>query len=154
MLCPLYGKGTVMRLWSIHPEYLDTKGLVALWREGLLAQKVLLGNTRGYRNHPQLNRFKSAGNPVGAIASYLRHVAREASRRGYNFDTNKISDKRTQKKLLVSNSQVNYEFAHLIQKLKIRSPDRYEILKDLQSLKTHPIFERYQGDIEEWELQK
>jgi len=30
-----------MRLWSLHPRYLDAKGLVALWREGLLAQKVL-----------------------------------------------------------------------------------------------------------------
>lgn len=37
-----------MRLWSIHPRYLDTKGLVALWRETLLlAQAVLFGNTKG-----------------------------------------------------------------------------------------------------------
>ncbi|WP_368086417.1 pyrimidine dimer DNA glycosylase/endonuclease V [Nitrosomonas sp. Nm34] len=26
-----------MRLWSIHPKYLDAKGLLALWREGLQA---------------------------------------------------------------------------------------------------------------------
>ena len=39
-----------MRLWSLRPKYLDSQGLVALWREGLLAQAVLRGKTRGYRN--------------------------------------------------------------------------------------------------------
>jgi hypothetical protein len=43
-----------MRLWSLHPCHLDAKGLVALWREGLLAQKVQACETNGYRNHPQL----------------------------------------------------------------------------------------------------
>ena len=46
-----------MRLWSLHPKYLDIKGLVACWREGLLARKVLLDQTKGYKNHPQLIRF-------------------------------------------------------------------------------------------------
>jgi hypothetical protein len=32
-----------MRLWSLHPEYLDANGLVALWREALLAQAFLQG---------------------------------------------------------------------------------------------------------------
>ena len=59
-----------MRLWSIHPKYLDARGLVALWREGLLAQKVLKGETRGYINHPQLNRFNSKRDPIGAIGRY------------------------------------------------------------------------------------
>ncbi|MGP1680491.1 MAG: pyrimidine dimer DNA glycosylase/endonuclease V [Giesbergeria sp.] len=36
-----------MRLWSLHPQYLDSKALVALRREGLLAQAVLAGLTRG-----------------------------------------------------------------------------------------------------------
>ena len=69
-----------MRLWSLHPRYLDAKGLVALWREALLAQKVLHGNTKGYRNHPQLTRFKQQQNPLAAIAAYLREVQREAPR--------------------------------------------------------------------------
>ena len=56
-----------MRLWSLHPKYLDARGLVALWREALLAQAVLRGETRGYRHHPQLARFDD----VGAIAQYL-----------------------------------------------------------------------------------
>ena len=50
-----------MRLWSVHPKYLDSKGLVALWREALLAKQVLEGGTKGYRNHPQLDRFKKSG---------------------------------------------------------------------------------------------
>lgn len=48
-----------MRIWSLHPKYLDTKGLVALWRETLLAQHVLSGKTKRYKNHPQLARFKN-----------------------------------------------------------------------------------------------
>lgn len=31
----------------MHPRYLDAKGLVALWREALLVQAVLRGETRG-----------------------------------------------------------------------------------------------------------
>ena len=56
-----------MRLWSIHPRSLDARGLVALWREGLLARKVLRGRTRGYRHHPQLQRFRDLRDPVAAI---------------------------------------------------------------------------------------
>ncbi|WP_343214776.1 pyrimidine dimer DNA glycosylase/endonuclease V, partial [Dokdonella sp.] len=40
-----------MRLWSLHPRYLDPQGLVALWREALLAKAVLRGETRGYTQH-------------------------------------------------------------------------------------------------------
>lgn len=143
-----------MRLWSLHPEYLDTQGLVALWREGLLAQQVLLGNTSGYRHHPQLNRFNASGNPVGAIATYLRQVAKEARRRGYNFDTDKISKKRLQKKLPVSDGQVRYEFEHLLTKLKARSSAWHESLKNVRTVKAHPLFETYHGDIESWEVRK
>ena len=52
-----------MRLWTLHPRYLDARGLVALWREALLAQKVLRGKTRGYRAHPQLQRFREQADP-------------------------------------------------------------------------------------------
>jgi hypothetical protein len=79
-----------MRLWTLHPRYLDPKGLVAAWREALLAQKVLAGATRGYRNHPQLLRFRAAADPPAAIAAFLHGLATEAGRRGYKFDTKKI----------------------------------------------------------------
>ncbi len=82
-----------MRLWTIHPGYLDRKGLVALWREGLLAQSVLLGNTKGYKNYPQLTRFKNTDNPIGAIGNYLSAVVDEADKRGHNFNRDKIINK-------------------------------------------------------------
>lgn len=59
--------GRRVRLWSLHPRYLDTAGLTAGWREALLAQKVLTGVTRGYRHHPQLERFL----PGSALAAEL-----------------------------------------------------------------------------------
>jgi hypothetical protein len=141
-----------MRLWSIHPGYLDSKGLVALWREGLLAQNVLLGNTKGYKNHPQLKRFKNANNPIGAIASYLRCVIDEADKRGYNFNRNKIVNKKNKSKLLVTNGQVEYEFKHLLGKLKERDPDLYKQLKMINRIKVHPMLKKVSGDVEDWEI--
>ncbi len=141
-----------MRLWSIHPGYLDSKGLVALWREGLLAQKVLLGETKGYKNHPQLIRFKQTINPVGAIASYLRWVQAEAENRGYKFDNNKIVNKRLTTNILVTNGQLEYEFQHLLSKLQLRDPNLYRRLKDIKSPKLHPLFKRVKGDVADWEI--
>ena len=71
-----------MRLWSLHPKYLDKLGLLGLWRESLLAQKVLLGKTRGYRNHPQLIRFKRTSDPILYIGTYLYYVYLEGKGRG------------------------------------------------------------------------
>src|SRR6185436_1522217 len=83
-----------MRLWTVHPRYLDAKGLVAAWREALLAQKILAGGTRGYKHHPQLIRFRSHPRPLPAIATFLLGIAQEAQRRGYRFDTCKISPRK------------------------------------------------------------
>ncbi len=80
-----------MRLWSLHPSYLDAVGLVALWREGLLARKVLQGQTKGYIHHPQLFRFRETGNPIHVLDFYLKTVHDESIRRGYNFDLSKDS---------------------------------------------------------------
>lgn len=141
-----------MRLWSIHPSYLDSKGLVALWREGLLAQNVLLGNTKGYKNHPQLQRFKNCPNPLGAIATYLRIVVNEADNRKYNFDKSKIINKRLQSRLKVSKGQIEYEFSHLLRKLKTRDPALHTKLRTVKNIKTHPLFTKIAGDIESWEI--
>ena len=141
-----------MRLWSIHPGYLDTRGLVALWREGLLAQKVLLGQTRGYRNHPQLARFRKTDDPVAAIAGYLRCVADEADTRGYHFQRSKLSDRCSDNRMTVTGGQVEYEFKHLLGKLKTREPARYKELKTVKRVRLHPLFRRVKGAIEEWEV--
>lgn len=79
-----------MRIWSIHPRYLDRQGLLAVWRETLLAQKVLEGQTRGYTHHPQLTRFRATPDPLVAIGSYLSEIVREATQRGYHFDASKV----------------------------------------------------------------
>ena len=140
-----------MRLWSIHPEYLDAKGLVALWREALLAQNVLLGHTKGYKKHPQLKRFKNTGNPVGAIACYLRSIIGEADRRGYNFNRSKIRYKRIRSSIPVTNGQVEYEFKHLLGKLNKRDPDLYNRLKTVKKIKVNQIFKKVRGNVEDWE---
>ena len=80
----------VVRLWTFHPKYLDARGLVALWREGLLARAVLKRQTKGYRHHPQLARFRAHPSPIAAINAYLRMVLVEAEARGYAFDRTKI----------------------------------------------------------------
>ena len=79
-----------MRIWSVHPKYLDSKGLVALWRETLLAKHVLEGKTKGYKNHPQLHRFKASEKPIECINLYLSIVFEEAENRGFHFDKNKF----------------------------------------------------------------
>ncbi|MBU0769634.1 MAG: DNA lyase [Proteobacteria bacterium] len=141
-----------MRLWSIHPCYLDAKGLVALWREGLLAQNVLQGNTKGYTNHPQLRRFKNTNNPIGAIANYLRCVVDEADNRGYNFNGSKIINKRFKGKITITSGQLEYEFKHLLKKLKERNPELYKKLKVVKRIESHPLFKKVSGNVEDWEI--
>ncbi len=143
-----------MRIWTLHPKYLDAKGLVALWRETLLAQKVLLGQTKGYRNHPQLQRFRQTRNPVGAVASYLRTVAAEAQRRGYNFDSSKISSKHYQGRITVTCGQVAYEREHLAHKLNVRDPELCNKLNRSAAVELHPLFDLIDGDVEGWESVK
>src|SRR5690348_4497397 len=111
-----------MRLWTLHPKYLDAKGLVALWREALLAQKVLLGKTKGYRHHPQLIRFQAHAKPAVALAAFLKAVHEEATRRGYAFDGSKIGRCRVVIEIEETDGQLLYEWEHLRQKLKRRAP--------------------------------
>jgi Pyrimidine dimer DNA glycosylase len=141
-----------MRLWSLHPCYLDPKGLVALWREGLLGQAVLNGKTKGYRNHPQLNRFKSIDNPLGIFASYLSYIADEADQRSYNFNRKKIIADKIDCKIPVTEGQLEYEFEHLRNKLKTRDPYLYENFTIVKKITPHPLFKRIKGGIEDWEI--
>src|SRR5271170_808146 len=140
-----------MRLWSLHPSLLDQKGLVALWREALLAQKVLRGLTKGYRSHPQLHRFRETKTPVTTISAYLWAVHDEASRRGYSFDSSKIACKRQPRVLTVTQGQLDFEKGHLKGKLRLRDPKRYRDLRRLQEIPAHPLFAVVAGDVEPWE---
>lgn len=143
-----------MRLWSLHPKYLDSKGLVALWREGLLARKVLIGQTKGYKNHPQLLRFKKHKFPVKAIDTYLFNVYRESELRNYNFNLSKIGNNFTEELVNVTKSQLIYELEHLKSKLKIRDPEKCMELKCVTVPIPNPFFRMVEGDVETWEIQK
>jgi hypothetical protein len=140
-----------MRLWSIHPSFLDQKGLVALWREALLAQKVLLGLTKGYKSHPQLFRFRKRRAPLTAIFSYLWAVHEEATQRGYSFDASKIAGKRRAITIAVTQGQLDFELAHLKKKLRRRAPHRHRDLRDVRQITPHPVFKVVTGAIEPWE---
>jgi hypothetical protein len=140
-----------MRLWTVHPRHLDAKGLVAAWREGLLAQKVLRGETRGYTRHPQLARFRTHPQPLGVIATYLSVLAREATRRGYAFDRSKISAPRFSGKLVETRGQLLFEWRHLKGKLSARAPELYRQCRGLDCPKASPLFRIVEGPVREWE---
>lgn len=140
-----------MRLWTIHPRYLDRMGLLAAWREGLLAKKVLGGGTKGYRNHPQLARFSRSGFPIDLIDVYLGCVADEASRRGYDFDRSKIGPIPKREKIAVQKGQIAYEVWLLGEKLAIRDPGRLPALRADNPPALNDAFRAQPGGIEPWE---
>jgi hypothetical protein len=140
-----------MRIWSLHPKHLDTKGLVALWREALLAKNVLEDKTKGYKNHPQLNRFKTAQNPINAINFYLKSVWIEAKNRNFNFDKSKFEPIEEIKQIDVSIGQINFEKKHLLNKLKIRDKQKYDEFNNELDVDIHPLFNCINGEIELWE---
>lgn len=140
-----------MRLWSLHPAHLDRPGLVALWREALLAQAVLAGRTRGYRHHPQLDRFRECPSPRGALAAYLDVVRQEATVRGYRFDPARLDDvERWDGRLTVTTGQLELERAHLLDKLRVRSPADHAVQLKLE-LRAHPLFAVAEGPVAAWE---
>jgi hypothetical protein len=140
-----------MRLWTLHPKYLDRQGLLAVWREGLLAQAVLRGNTKGYKNHPQLERFKTHPNPLAAIGRYLREVYAEAQKRGYRFNAAKIGSDTTPQVIQTTSGQLEFEIKHLSRKLEARSRTDPERLAGVKNLDPHPLFYVVAGKIEDWE---
>jgi hypothetical protein len=140
-----------MRIWSLHPKYLDAKGLVALWRESLLAKKVLEGKTKGYKYHPQLNRFKNSGDAVSCINQYLTAVYENSLERGYNFNKNKINSEFISTRLTVTDKQMKFEMEHLLKKLEKRDPERFHTMSHIEKIDAHPLFKITDGEIEEWE---
>lgn len=140
-----------MRLWSLHPRYLDSVGLVAVWREGLLARAVLRGKTRGYRHHPQLERFRAHPSARLAIDVYLAGIHAEASARGYAFDRRKIGPLRNVPPIPVTRGQMSHEWEHLMRKLSVRSPALHEKLGAVKRPACHPLFRRRAGPVANWE---
>jgi Pyrimidine dimer DNA glycosylase len=141
-----------MRIWSLHPKYLDAKGLVALWRETLLAKHVLENKTKGYKSHPQLDRFKKAKRPLDVVNQYLSEIYKEASNRNYRFNKNKIDWKFKPGKITVTDKQLEYEVLHLLKKLKARDTAKFEALKTIKNYDTLEMFTVIKGGIEKWEV--
>ncbi len=140
-----------MRIWSIHPSYLDTKGLLAVWREGLLALKVLQGQTKGYTQHPQLLRFKQHPQPIVAITAYLHTVVDEAERRNFSFKREKLEARVLVAPITLTTGQLAYETKHLKTKLLARDLKRHQMYSENDCFEAHPLFKVIPGDIETWE---
>jgi hypothetical protein len=140
-----------MRLWSLHPRCLDRMGLLAVWREGLLAQQVLAGRTTGYRRHPQLVRFRMQPDPLAAIGGYLRPIHAEAVRRGYRFDGSKIRFHGACPKITVTRGQMEFEREHLLRKCRGRNRAWFLHLRRKKRLPPHPLFRVIPGGRADWE---
>ena len=140
-----------MRLWTIHPKYLDPKGLVALWREALLARAVLRGETAGYRHHPQLDRFRAHSTPRTAINAYLAGVLEESQSRDYSFDSGKVGPVRGRIELPATTGQIAHEWRHLLGKLELRSPGLFERSRAITKPQPHPMFRITAGAVAPWE---
>ena len=140
-----------MRLWTLHPKYLDAKGLVAAWREALLAQKVLAGETRGYRSHPQLIRFQAQPDCLAAIAAFLEGIAAESVSRGYHFDSGKIRTRGPARRIPETKGQLMREWAHLGAKLRVRAPALARRLREVAAPEPHPLFRITSGGPRGWE---
>jgi hypothetical protein len=140
-----------LRLWTLHPKYLDRQGLLAVWREGLLAQAVLNGNTKGYKNHPQLERFKHHPDPLRAIGYFLQVVHEEAKERGYKFDGSKVGSTKKPQSIQTTSGQLEYEIEHLLKKFQTRSRPDYQRFVTVKNPEPHPLFHIIPGEIETWE---
>jgi hypothetical protein len=140
-----------MRLWTLHPKYLDARGLTAVWREGLLAQAVLRGRTVGYTKHPQLARFRKARAPLACIGRYLEAVHGEAIRRGYRFDRRRIAGTGRGVRIAATTAQLAYEWRHLRAKLAIRDRAWLAKVRPVAQPEAHPLFRIVPGPVEEWE---
>jgi hypothetical protein len=140
-----------VRLWTLHPRYLDPQGLVALWREALLAREVLRGHTRGYRQHPQLLRFRACTSPRAAINAYLAVVFKEAQSRNYRFDRSKLGRAAQVPRIATTDGQLQYEWCWFLNKMQRRSPLVYRRHLEVSVPAVHPLFRVVSGPIAEWE---
>jgi len=140
-----------MRLWTLHPKYLDPQGLVALWREALLARAVLRGETRGYKHHPQLERFRLHASPRLAINAYLAAIHAESVARGYSFARDKVGPVRKVPLIAATSGQVGHEWEHLLRKLSGRSPALFEKWRNVDHPSCHPLFRSKPGPVASWE---
>jgi hypothetical protein len=156
-----------VRLWSIHPEYLDRMGLLGLWREALLAQQVLHGETENYKNHSHMQRFYALPkeDAMQYMSDYLFFVWQEGKLRGYKLNVNHIKDPRNggslsgspRKLFTVSSGQLALEYQILCMRTRNRDHKHFLGLEDkypshrMWVPKPNPVFTLIHGRKEEWE---
>lgn len=158
-----------MRLWTIHPSFLDQKGLCGLWRETLVGLKALeKGPGAPWYNHPQLARFKVYPNGLAMLAEYAEHVLDEGHKRGYNFNTAllepylELYEMNFDGCIMVTKGQFDYEVEHFIRKLASRDEMRYQLYMEkmgprslyqpkIEVFVPNPVFRIVDGPIEVWE---
>lgn len=140
-----------MRIWTIHPKYLDGIGLVSAWREGIGARNIIAENKIGYSRHPQLDRFRSKS--VDFLNAYLYFLNEEAEKRGYKFDKSKIASFSLKgDRIPVNKGQVEYEFKLLQHKLSVRNKEVYAVNKKVRNIQVIPIYRILPSSkIEDWE---
>ena len=152
-----------MRLWSIHPKYLDSKRLTAQWREALLCRKVLEGKTKGYKSHPQFLRAKNHSQPFYFINYFLYTIWQEATNRGYNYDKSKLIMELSEKyqcpfeSIEVTTGQLEYEYHHMQLKAGEFSSQyviNEEAFMNEGFIEPNPCFVSIPGDIQSFEKVK
>ena len=117
-----------------------------------MAKHVLEGKTKGYKHHPQLNRFKKAPVPLDCINQYLSVVYKESLQRGFNFTKDKINWEFNPSTLTVTMGQLSFEKEHLLKKLLTRDKAQYKVLLNETNFVPHPLFKVIEGEREEWEI--
>lgn len=153
------------RLWSLHPGYLDQKGLGACWKEAKGAQTSLMNPDAGGQQHSALIRFRAHHDPVGAIGAYMRSLWVEAAlRRNYRYNYKLIAQPNppsevyeTNFAMPVTKGQVQYEAEFLREKINKRDglPRLYlPSPNTLEAIRLHPLFYMVEGDVEDWERVK
>lgn len=130
-----------MRLLSIHPKYLDKHALIALWREGLLAQKALSDGASVGKDSVHLVNFKNKANPVRAIGSYLSFVAAEGAKQGCRLNHERILHPNFDNGFMEADAeQMVVEFEQLKARLKMRDKPKFKTLKDMRKIEANPVF--------------
>ena len=81
---------------------------------------------------------------------YKRQVQTEAATREYRFDASKILSERSAEPIPVTRGQLDYEWQHLLAKLRLRDPSMLQQFVDLSQPEAHPLFKCVPGLVAEW----
>jgi len=80
-----------MKIYLMHPSYLDSKRLVETWRSSVLIKNVLIG--KGGKNlfyNKYVCLFSRSHYPINFIIRYMIDVKAEADKRDFKFDSGLI----------------------------------------------------------------